>query len=132
MSNFSDFDPYREPEPGPLTDGQVRGIAGRIAGSIIADARASKEPVCWVTGNRYLPPLRSFTEAERVYYAANNEDGELFAFLYEEIERHLDRAEVLLDCPEFDNALFAVDLKRWSFKETDDSAEDLNDEWEPA
>lgn len=127
--NFSDYNWYTDPSPGPLADGEVRGIAGRLAGSIIADARASDQPVVWITGNSYMPPLRSFTEAERVWNAANNEDGELFAFLVEELERHLNAADVLMESPDCDNALYAVDMRRWQYVE-DHAGDDLNDEWE--
>lgn len=115
-----------------LTDGQVRGIAGRIAGSLIEDARNVHGPVVWVTGNSYMPAFRSFDEAERVWQAEANADGELFAFLVEEVERHLSAAYVALEQPEYDNALYVVDLKRWQYRE-DVPADsfDLNDEWEP-
>ncbi len=131
MTNFSDYNWYTDPNPGPLTDGEVRGIAGRIAGSIIADARNLHGPVVWITGNSHMPPLRAITEAERVWNAENN-DGELFAFLVEEIERHLAAADVLLECPEYDNALFAVDLRRWKFRDDlTGIVDDMNLEWEP-
>lgn len=135
MSNFSDYNWYTEPNPGPLTDGEVRGIAGRLAGSLIAEARNLHGPVVWVTGNQYVPAFRSFTEAERVWNAENNTDGELFAFLVEQVEDHLSAASVALEAPEHDNSLYVVDLKRWQYREDGNSdvteTFDINDEWEP-
>lgn len=125
-----------------LTDGQVRGIAGRIAGALISDARNNPGPVVWVTGNSYMPPFRSFDEAERVWNAEANADGELFAFLVELVEDHLNRASVILESPDWDNALYVVDLKRWQYiddttiqgekRHNPDYDEwDINSEWEP-
>lgn len=113
-----------------LGAGNVRKAAHEIARSIIRDARASTTPVVWVTSNRYVPPMRDFNAAEYVNDAENNSDGELFAFLVELVEDELGMAEVTLEAPEWDNALYAVDLKRWQFREDAADAEDLNDEWE--
>lgn len=114
-----------------LTDGDIRGIAGRIAGSIIADARASDRPIAWLTGNSYFPAFRSFAEAEHVWGAQYDRDEEIFPFLVEEVERHLDKAEVFMASPDYDNCLFAVDQKRWTCTFIDHpSVFDMNDEWE--
>lgn len=117
--------------PYTLSDGKVRGLAGVLAGKIISDTRTLHGPVCWLTGNAYMPPLRSFPEAEEVWNAENNDDGELFEFFASELHDHLDRAFVALECPEYDNSLYSVDLKRWQYKDTDQAFDDLNDEWEP-
>ena len=109
----------------------VRRIAREIADSIIEDARTEPGPVVWITGNAYVPPLRSIPQAEYVWQAENNEDGELFAWLTEMVEDHLSAASVLLECPDYDNALYAVDLRRWQYRDTDEPVEDLNEEWEP-
>lgn len=118
--------------PYVLGNDMVREIANDIATSIIEDARTSTGPVVWVTGNSYVPPFRSFDMAERVWNAENNDDGELFHFLVELVEILLRDADVVLECPDYDNALYAVDLKRWRYTGDDDGsdAEDLNDEWE--
>lgn len=120
---------YNDRAPYVLGDGTVRRIAQEIADSIIADARNVHGPVVWVTGNSYMPPLRSFPGASYVYDAENNGDGELFAVLLEELERLLSAADVALEYPDYDNALYAVDLRRWQYKE-DPTGDDLNDEWE--
>jgi hypothetical protein len=108
----------------------VREIADNIANDIIEDARTVHGPVVWVTGNSYMPPFRSFDMADRVWNAENNDDGELFAFLVETVDSRLQDAHVLLECPEYDNALYVVDLNRWQYRE-DAAGDDLNDEWEP-
>jgi hypothetical protein len=102
--------------------------AESIATEIIADARASgDDPIVWVTGNRYMPPLRSFDAAEAIWQA--DEDGTAFAILAESLEAHLDNARVSLDCPDYDNALYAVDLARFEFVESD--GDNLGDDWKP-
>ena len=42
-----------------------------------------------------------------------------FAWLVELVEGHLSDASVALECPEYDNALYAVDLARFEYDETD-------------
>lgn len=113
-----------------MDDATVRGLAREIADSIISDARTLHGPVVWVTGNSYVPPMRSFPQAETVWQSEENNDGELFAFLVEEVERHLDEANVYLTSPDYDNALYAVDTNRWEYDE-DATGDDLNDEWRP-
>lgn len=115
--------------PVVIGGGMVRRLAREVSDEIIAWAQHSTAPVAWVTGNAYMPPLRSFPEAETVWDAANNEDGELFQWFAELVENNMDAANVLLDCPEYDNALYAVDLNRWQYRE-DPDGEDLNGEWE--
>lgn len=124
---------FRRTEELPYTLGEdtVRKIARRIADSLIANARSLHGPVVWVTGNAYMPPFRDLGEAERVWNADNNRDGGLFAFLVETVEDHLSAASLALESPEWDNALYVVDLARWQYREDADDAEDLNDEWEP-
>jgi hypothetical protein len=109
----------------------ARWNARQVADSIIESARASgADPIAWVTGNAYMPPLRSFTLAERVYQDGMNHDGEAFAYLTELVEEYLSDAHVYLDCPEYDNALYAVDLARFEYTETPDG-ESLQDDWRP-
>ena len=126
--------PYRRTEELPYVLGNdtVREYAREIADSIIEDARTVHGPVVWITGNAYMPPLRSITLAERVYQADNNRDGELFAWLVEMVEDRLRDANVTLECPDYDNALYAVDMNRWRYIGDDDGhdADDLNDDWE--
>ena len=125
-----------------LTGRTVHKLARELANDIIEEVHSVPGPVVWLTGSSYLPPLRSFTTAERVWDADNNRDGELWAWFVEMVEDHLSAANIALECPDYDNALYAVDLKRWQYKEPtfttpgfpsvpDDLPDDLNDEWEP-
>lgn len=118
-----------------LTDDTIRDYARQIADSMINDARNSgSDPVVFVTGNSYMPPLRSFTLAERIWQHmtdAPGEEGSAWAFLVEEVERLLDEANVYLASPEYDNCLYVVDLERFSAKDDSEEAETLSDEWEP-
>jgi hypothetical protein len=114
-----------------MTDARVRRIAREIADSVISDARNSgPDPIAWITGNSMMPPLRSFDTAEDVHQHAANEDGEAFAWLAELIENHLSDANVALECPEWDNALYAVDLARFEYRESEDG-ETLQSDWQP-
>jgi len=124
---------YADKLPVILGEGVVREIAREIADDIISDARTVHGPVVWITGNSYMPPMRSIPAAESVWDAENNRDGELFAWLVEMVEAHLTEAGVLLEAPDYDNALYAVDLKRWQYKDDAEAeaADDLNDQWEP-
>ena len=123
--------------PYVMGDAMVREIANDIATSIIEDARTVHGPVVWVTGNSYVPAFRSFDMAERVWNADNNHGGELFAFLVELVEQRLKDNHVLMECPEYDNALYAVDLNRWQYRDLYTGngdytgTDDINDEWEP-
>lgn len=110
-------------------DAELETAAQQIADSITAAARASgDDPIAWVTGNSYMPPLRSFSEAEAVYQA--DDEGEDFAHLAELVEGKLDAADVALESPEYDNALYAVDLRRFEYDE-DPDGETLQGDWKP-
>ncbi len=110
-----------------LTESEIREAAESIANEIIESARNSVEPVAWVTGNSFMPPMRSFTQAEYVWQNGDDE-GEDWEFLVETVEDILSRENVSLECPEWDNALYAVDLNRWEYVE-DAEGDSLNDEW---
>lgn len=125
-----------------MTDARIRRIAREIADSVISDARNSgDDPIAWVTGNSYMPPLRSFDAAEDVWQHAANEDGEAFAWLTELIEGYLSDANVAMECPPWDNALYVVDLARFAYVDRDglalaeddgeDEGETLQDDWQP-
>lgn len=121
--------------PRILGNGAVREAAQSIAEGMTEAARTQPGPVVFVTGNSYVPALRSYPQAERVWNAENNADGKLFAFLLEELERLLSAADVYLGAPDYDNALYVVDLRRWQSSGTWDNfdgyyADDLNAEWE--
>lgn len=117
-----------------LSNETVYNYAREIADTIISDARTVHGPVVWITGNSHMPPFRAVSDAaEEVWQADNNHEGELFAWLVGMVEDHLSAASVALECPDYDNALYAVDLKRWQYRDTDprELINDLNDEWEP-
>lgn len=114
-----------------MGDGMIKALARKIADDITRDARSLHGPVTWITGNSMVPPLREIAEAERVWQAASNDDGEQFACLAELVEAHLANADVALECPDYDNALYAVDLRRWRYRDDDGFGDDLNDDWMP-
>jgi len=114
-----------------MTDTHIRRIAAGIAESIIDDARNSgPDPIAWITGNSMMPPLRSFNAAENVWQHPANDDGEAFAYLVEVLESLLSDASVALEAPEYDNSLYAVDLARFEYSESEDG-ENLQDDWVP-
>jgi hypothetical protein len=114
-----------------MTDAHIRRIAAGIAESIIYDARNSGlDPIAWITGNSMMPPLRSFDAAEDVWQHPANEGGEAFAYLAELLEGMLADAEVALESPESDNSLYAVDLRRFEYAESDEG-DTLQDDWVP-
>lgn len=117
-----------------MTAVQMHDLADELAKMIIAEARNLRGPVVWITGNSHVPPLRALAAAERVYKADNNDDGMLWEAFTDLLERRLTDAGVLLDQPCDDNSLFAVDLRRWRYREDIAKSEwlhELNDEWEP-
>ena len=114
-------------EPAP---DQAEAAAAEIAAEITTAARGSgSDPITWVTGNAYMPPLRSFPAAEAVYQ--DDEDGEDFAYLAELVEAKLAEADVALECPEWDNALYAVDLQRFEYVDDPGDHETLQQDWQP-
>lgn len=123
---------YATALPVVLGNGRVRELAREVADAIIEDARTVHGPVVWITGNQYMPPLRSIPQAEYVYQAENNRDGELWGWFAEMVEDLLSAANVALECPDYDNALYAVDLNRWQYRvDAESDSEDINDDWEP-
>lgn len=109
---------------------KINAAASDIATVITEDARGSgDDPIAWVTGNAYMPPLRSFSAAEAIWQ--DDETGEDFQYLAEQVEAKLADAEVALECPEYDNALYAVDLKRFEYVEDPGDHETLQEDWKP-
>jgi hypothetical protein len=106
----------------------------------IAKDPANTNAVTWITGNRYMPPIRDLAEAERLWVALDTDTdmgGELWGLFMEAIEQRLTELDVLMDAPEYDNALYVVDTSRWERKDANDEdvGDDMNDEWraiEPA
>lgn len=83
-------------------------------------------PIVWLTGNAFMPPLRAWGRAEEVWKL--DDDGDAFIYYAEEFERMLENHNIYVTCPEYDNALYAVDMARWAWAGEDD-AEELRDEW---
>jgi hypothetical protein len=119
----------------PALQDTVRDYARRIADSITVSARTSgPDPIAWVTGNSYMPPLRSFTLADRIWQMSPDTDpeGEAWEMLTELVDSRLDDAKVTLECPDYDNALYAVDMARFEWiEQTAPEADTLQDEWRP-
>lgn len=114
-----------------MTDTQkgLEAAAQLIAQDMISAARMSgDEPVVFVTGNRFMPPLRSYDVAEHIWQSEENDDGELFARLTEILEGILSDENVALECPDDDNSLYVVDLTRFEYIEDNDS-DTLSGEW---
>jgi hypothetical protein len=88
-------------------------------------ARFSSEPITFITSNAYMPPLRDFGRAEEVWQTDDWDAWEAYCWGFEDA---LDKAEVLLDSPEYDNALYVVDLRRWEWME-DPEGTDLAADW---
>jgi hypothetical protein len=125
---------------------QVRGRvydraeqAGRLLmrEEIAPIARASGEqPVVFITGNSFMPPVRDLEQAERVWQAAGDSmtDPDLGAMVWEIFMQALDHEagelNVLMDAPEYDNALYVVDTSRFEHVE-DAEGDELGDEWRP-
>lgn len=102
--------------------------AEQTAAYVIDMARTSlDEPVVFVTGNSYMPPARSFAGADLIYGA----DLDLWELYWDLVQDKLSEAQVYIACPDYDNAIYAVDLRRWQWRDIDEYLENLSDEWEP-
>jgi hypothetical protein len=107
-------------------DDAVR-MAEEDAETVIGYARdGGSNPIVWITGNSYMPPLRDVGQAETVWQA--DDTGELWEAYAETFEHALETAEVYLGAPEWDNALYVVDLQRFEYVESETGA-DLQDDW---
>jgi hypothetical protein len=108
----------------------AKRAAAEIARQIIDAARNSgPDPVVWITGNAMMPPLRWLSAAEHIWQLPGNSPDAWDALIYR-LESLLDKAEVALECPEHDNALYAVDLARFEYVE-DPDGETLQADWRP-
>lgn len=85
----------------------------------------SDDPIVWLTGNNYMPPLRAWGSAETVWQSDDFDAWEEYA---ERWERGLENHNIYVGCPEWDNALYAVDLSRWEYSDNEEG-EDLQSEW---
>jgi hypothetical protein len=107
----------------------VDQIVNLLSERIAEVARASTEPVLFVTGNAYMPPARSFPPAEAVYQADN--DGDVWEHFTEALWGRLEDLSILMEAPEYDNSLYVVDLARWERREESEieDADSLDGEW---
>ncbi len=110
-----------------MTDNEIIALATTDAAEAIEYARGSgPEAVVFITGNSYMPTYRDFGSAETVWQLGDEGDGwELYAETFESL---LHSANVMLTCPDYDNALYVVDLSRFAYRDAD-YAEYLSDEW---
>lgn len=107
-------------------------VTSEVASAIIFAARNSgNDPIAWVTGNSMMPPARNFSVMEEIWQADYNRTEPVFDWVWEEVERKVEEANVYLACPDYDNALYAVDTARFEFIPGDFYAESLQDEWRP-
>lgn len=119
-----------------MSNDEARKQALWDAADAIEIARVEPGPVTFITGNSHMPPLRAFGHAEDVWQAvfehdATDQQWEAWETYAETFERTLEDASVYLACPDYDNALYVVDLARWQYRDEADDAETLTDEWEP-
>jgi hypothetical protein len=111
-------------------------IARDVIQPMLRDDDGSPHPtegaVVWITSNRYMPPWRDLEDVEAIWQAEGNEDG-YCSHLIERIEEVCgNQLGLFIATPDYDNALYAVDLKVWEYIDPDDQEHDpsdLNDEW---
>lgn len=101
-----------------------------LATRIIEGVRSEEGPVVWLMGNAYLPPARSFPEFEYFWNHPDNEDGVLAEAFWFAVTARVADADVELFTPEYDNAIYGVNLARWEYVDSDEAFDDLNDEWQ--
>lgn len=91
-------------------------------------SRSEHEAIQWLTGNAYFPPLRSLPEAERIW---ETNDADAWEAFVETFERALDDASIYMACPEYDNAIYLVDMGVWEPVPEDERTDDdtLSGEW---
>jgi hypothetical protein len=121
-------------------DEGVRRAAREIAGSMIRAARDSgDEPVTFVTGNSYMPALRSYRAAEEIWQAAYPSGSYGYAervfyweFLCGEVERLASEADVHIGYPEDDNSIYVVDISRFEYdEEAAETSDTYSGDWKP-
>lgn len=121
-----------------MTEDELNQIIAEDVASAIELVRSEPGPIVWLTGNNFMPPLRAWGQAEKVWQA--DENDEMFGGTFytdrwsiweqysDEFEQRLMSADIYLDQPDYDNALYAVDLTRWAYV-GDSDMETLEDEW---
>lgn len=85
-----------------------------VARDVIAPiVQESNDPVVELTGNRMMPPLRNFDDAESVWTA--DDTGDIWEAFCEAVDSKLKELDIDTGCPDYDNAMYGVDGKRWRF-----------------
>lgn len=110
---------------------RARQLGWQVATYEIAPvARESgSEPITFITGNSHMPPLRAFGVSEEVW---DLNDARLWEAYVEGLDERLQELQVEMACPEYDNALYVVDLARFEHvDEEDQDGDDLQSEWRP-
>lgn len=104
---------------------------------IMPAAKESTEPVVWITGNSYMPPIRALDRIDEFWQRTANHGhilhdmaDTLWCHLVEAIEDECEKQQIHMASPEWDNALYVVDERRWEYVENTDG-ESLNDDWVP-
>lgn len=97
----------------------TRETAQQTAEYMIDAARNSDEPVVFVTGNSYMPPARWFAGADEIY----GTDLDLWDLYWTLVELKLHEANVYAACPDYDNAIYVVDMDRWEYVDGEADAE---------
>jgi len=120
----------------------IQQYAALLVRDVIAPAvrGSGDEPIVWLTSNRYYPAIRDLDKMDDIYKETSRDCGHVFQAmsnniwmaLIEQINRELDQAHILMDGPEWDNALYGVDLTRFTRIDDPDQAETMSDEWVPS
>lgn len=107
----------------------ARQLAWQVASYRIAPiARESSEPVVFITGNSHVPSLRAYDVSEEVW---NLDDAGVWEAYSEAILERCAEMQIYIAEPEYDNALYVVDLARFQYVGDASESDTLNGEWEP-
>lgn len=104
-------------------------VATEVADLITDIVRSDSGPITWLTGNAYMPPIRSYPQFETLWQLDDN--GDAFESAVWTLEGLLEDRNIMLTCPDYDNALYGVDLSRWGYVGEDGASLDLGDDWAP-
>lgn len=85
------------------------------------------EAVVFITGNSFMPPIRSFDEVDELYQTECDVDP--FVSFMEALENELVKLDVYMASPEYDNCLYVVDLRRFEYVGDDQGNDNINDDW---
>lgn len=85
------------------------------------------QAVTFITGNSMMPPLREFGLSNGVW----NLTVDAWEAYAEGIESRLDELRVYMAAPDYDNALYVVDLARFEYASDPEQADSLEQEWRP-